>query len=119
MPTYIVNPETELHLVCTQGIVFEETDFEINLPDRTPVDLTDYRVECIVKESSGGSNVLLWDTDDSSITIEGVDTNIFRLGEKTVEQMSITAKIYTYEIYMTPPGGNRARKFYGRFIVNA
>lgn len=117
MSTLVLSPAAEMHIIVDQAAAFPATDFTFTDENDNPVDMSSVSAELNVRESTGGAVVLSWKTSDNSMTVEGDDNEILRLNTKTVEQMSITAKKYMYDWFITQPGQEQVRYFYGTLIV--
>ena len=107
-----------MHIVCTQGMLFPATEFTItDLDTGNPIDMTVYTQSLKVYEQYGGALILEWSTADDSITVGGDDNNVITLGEKTSDDMDITARKYVYDWNFTIPGSYPVRYFTGNLIV--
>jgi hypothetical protein len=118
MTTLRLTPAAELHIVCDQNTVFPETIFTFTDENDNPVDMRNYAQELIVRENNSGSVILEWSTADDTITIEGADHNQVVLGERTADEMNITAKTYVYSWKYTLTGQEPVQYFKGNLIIN-
>lgn len=125
MTTIKASPAAEMHIVCDQNTLFPETRFEVVDETDGPVDFSAYeRIWLEVKSQTSGSEVILWDTADNSLTLDIGETdnpenlpNVLVLGEKTDVEMDITAQKYVYNWFFKLPAKTKARLFFGNVIV--
>jgi hypothetical protein len=120
MPTIRLTPVAEMNIVCDHSAIFPATDFEFyNNETNAAVDMSGYSCDLEVFETNGGPLILEWHSSDNTVTVEGDDSNILRLASKSEETMGgITAKTYSFNLWIYPIGEDRVRYATGRFIVN-